>query len=200
MTTLLRCWPADRLVVGDDHVARLEAGLAVALEPVGDDSTPRSATKCDTPADILARSARPPRPTRRGAEVAHLVDHHVVGGCRCRSAAIPRLADPPAGAFADDLEGDRVRARSCASPSSRPSDPDDHSRPDGAIVSASPPNSTVVVPCSWISARTRNAASGAEVLAPEKPDKAIGVGIVEVNLARLAAGLGASLSAQGTEM
>ena len=70
--------PRHRLVIGDDDVARLESLRAVALHAVGDDDAEIGHEVGDA-ADIL-RDELALGIDQRGAEIAHLVDHHVVGG------------------------------------------------------------------------------------------------------------------------
>ena len=68
----------DRLMIGDDRVARRKALGAVALHAVGDDDA-EVGDEVRNAADIL-RDELAFGIDQRGAEVAHLVDHHVVGG------------------------------------------------------------------------------------------------------------------------
>ena len=106
--------------------------------------TPRSATKCDTPPTFW-RDQFAVGVDQRGAVVAHLVDHHVVGG----ALQVGRhLVGDGGQRVADHFERDRVErmGRHHAPPTVM------ISSPDGATVQASCSNSTVVVPCSWISA------------------------------------------------
>ncbi len=67
-----------RLMVGDDDVAGLEAVLAVALQPV-DHEHAEVRDEVRHAADVL-RDQFAPGAEQRRAVVAHLVDHHVVGG------------------------------------------------------------------------------------------------------------------------
>src|SRR5262249_22086380 len=84
------------------------------------------------------------RVDQRSAEVAHLVDHHVVG----RPLQIDRhLVGDRRQRVADDFQRDGIETGGhVALPTVM------ISSPEGATVKASPSNSTVVVPCSWISA------------------------------------------------
>ncbi len=68
----------DRLVVGDDDVVGLEARGAVPLHAV-DDERAEIGHEMRYPADILRHQAGIGE-EHRGAEVAHLVDHHVIRG------------------------------------------------------------------------------------------------------------------------
>ena len=68
----------DRLVVGDDYVARLETAAAVALHAI-DHQDAQIRNEVRDAADIL-RDQLALQIEQRGAIVAHLVDHHVVGG------------------------------------------------------------------------------------------------------------------------
>jgi len=66
--------------------------------------TPRSATKCDTPPTFWQINS-PAGVDQRGAEVAHLVDHHVVGG----ALQIDRhLIGDRGERIADDFERDGI--------------------------------------------------------------------------------------------
>ena len=67
-----------RLVVGNDHVAGLETLGAVALHAVGDDDA-EIGNEVGDAADILGNQFAL-RVDQCGAKVAHLIDHHVVGG------------------------------------------------------------------------------------------------------------------------
>jgi len=93
----------DRLMVGDDDVARGEAVPAVALHGVGDDDAEvgdEMRHAADVLADQLAGGV-----DQRGAEVAHLVDHHVVGG----ALQIDRhLIGDRGERIADDFERDGI--------------------------------------------------------------------------------------------
>ena len=149
----------DRLVVGDDDVARLEALGAVALHAVDDDDAEVGDEVRDA-ADIL-RDQLALGVEQRGAIVAHLVDHHVVGG----ALQVGRhLVGDGGQRVADDLQRHRIerdalcrfgglarrrflsRLRHHAFPSLM------INSPDGATLHSSLRNSTVVVPCSWINA------------------------------------------------
>ena len=78
MTTLLRCWPATAWWLVMIDVAGLEALAAVALHAVDDDDA-EIGDEVRHAADVL-RHELAVGIDQRGAEVAHLVDHHVVGG------------------------------------------------------------------------------------------------------------------------
>ena len=78
MTTLLRCWPATAWWLVMIDVARLEAVAAVALHAV-DDEDAEIGDEVRDAADIL-RDQLALSVEQRGAVVADLVDHHVVGG------------------------------------------------------------------------------------------------------------------------
>ena len=67
-----------RLMIGDNDVARLESVAAVALHAV-DDEDAEIGNEVGDAADIL-RNQLAVRVEQRGAIVADLVDHHVVGG------------------------------------------------------------------------------------------------------------------------
>ena len=96
-----------RLVIGDDDVAGLEPVLAVARHAVGDDDA-EIGDEMRHAADIL-RHERAVGRDQRGAEVAHLVDHHVVGG----ALQIGRhLVGDGRQRVADHLERDGVELRS----------------------------------------------------------------------------------------
>ncbi len=93
----------DRLMIGDDDVARGKALPAVALHGVGDDDAEvgdEMRHAADVLADQLAGGV-----DQRGAEVAHLVDHHVVGG----ALQIDRhLIGDRGERIADDFERDGI--------------------------------------------------------------------------------------------
>ena len=165
----------DRLMIGDDHVARLETVAPVALHPVHDDDAEIGDEMRDA-ADIL-RDQLALGVDERGAEVAHLVDHHVVGGALQVGRHL--VGDRRQG-VADDLEGDRVErlavdrlagaslARLGFAGAGLTGRGLAHwrlagfghhappilmiSSPDGVTRQSSLLNSTVVVPCSWMSA------------------------------------------------
>src|SRR6516165_1605175 len=95
--------PRDRLVIGDDDVAGREALPAVAPHAVGDDDA-EIGDEMRHPADVLADQLAGGI-DQRGAEVAHLVDHHVVGG----ALQIDRhLVGDRGQRIADDFERDGI--------------------------------------------------------------------------------------------
>jgi hypothetical protein len=69
--------PADLAVIHDDDIARREAGEPVALDPVlhGDAEIGEE----DRQATLVLRDHAALRIDQSAAEIAHLVDHHVVG-------------------------------------------------------------------------------------------------------------------------
>ncbi len=132
--------PRHRLVIGDDHVAGGETILAVALEAVGDDDAEighEMRHAAHVLADQLAVGV-----DERGTEIAHFVNHHVVGGALQVGRHL--VGDRRQG-VADDFERDGIEGHA-APPTSM------ISSPEGATSHESFSNSTVVVPCSWISA------------------------------------------------
>ena len=70
--------PGDGLVIHDDHVAGREAVAAVSLHAVGDDDA-EIGDEMRHAADILAQQLAIGI-DEGGTEIAHLVNHHVVGG------------------------------------------------------------------------------------------------------------------------
>ena len=130
----------DRLVVGDDDVARLEAVGAVAPHAVGDENA-EVGDEVRHAADVL-RNELALGVEQRGAIVAHLVDHHVVGG----ALQVGRhLVGDGGQGVADHFERDGVELHRTAPMVMI-------SSPDGATRHWSFSNSTVVVPCSWMRA------------------------------------------------
>ena len=128
--------PRHRLVVGDDDIARLEAVPSVAPQAVGDDDA-EVGDEMRHPADVLADQLAG-GVDQRGAEVAHLVDHHVVGG----ALQVGRhLVGDRRQRVADHLQRDRVERNRHAAPPTVII-----SSPDGATSQVSRSNSTVVVP------------------------------------------------------
>src|SRR5207253_4552233 len=121
-------------------VAGRKALPAVAPHAVGDDDA-EVGDEMRYPADVLADQLAG-GVDQRGAEVAHLVDHHVVGG----ALQIDRhLVGDRGQRIADDFERDGIEGHHTAPTVMI-------SSPVGATVQASCSNNTVVVPCSWISA------------------------------------------------
>ena len=129
--------PGDGLMIGDDDISRGKAVLAVALHAVGDDDT-EVGHEMRHSADVLTdQFAR--RVDERRAEIAHLVDHHIVGG----ALEIDRhLIGDGRQCIADHFERDRIELRHYASPTVM------INSPDVATSQMSFSNKTVVVPCS----------------------------------------------------
>ena len=132
----------DALVIGDEHVLGREAVAPVLVHAV-DDEDAEIGHEMRHAADIL-RHQRAVGQDERGAEIAHLVDHHVVGG----AVQIGRhLVGDGGERVAHDLERDRI-------------DLDRHqglstammSSPVSATLTRSPGKSTVVEPYSLTSA------------------------------------------------
>jgi hypothetical protein len=95
--------PRDRLVIGDDDVAGRKALPAVAPHAVGNDDA-EVGDEMRNPADVLADQLAG-GVDQRGAEVAHLVDHHVVGG----ALQVDRhLVGDRGQRIADDFERDGI--------------------------------------------------------------------------------------------
>ena len=159
MTTLLRCWPATAWWLVMMTSPGLKPSRAVALHAVDDDDAEIGDEVRDA-ADVL-RDQLALGVEQRGAEVAHLVDHHVVGG----ALQVGRhLVGDGGQRVADHFERDRVerpcRSRACVlraiALARRALRVFGHhapptlmiSSPDGATVQSSLLNSTVVVPSS----------------------------------------------------
>ena len=141
----------DRLVVGDQDVAGREPVLAVALHGVGNDDA-EVGDEVRHAAHVLAYQA-PVGVDDGGAEIPHLVDHHVVGG----ALEIDRhLVGDRRQGVANDLEGHgieglvhRIVPREMIN------------SPVPATLQRSPSKSTVVEACSWTRAGPSNAVPAA---------------------------------------
>jgi hypothetical protein len=94
---------SNRLVIGDDDIARRKAVRAVALHAVGDDDAEVGDEMRD--ASHILRDQFALRVHQGRAEVAHLVDHHVVG----RALQIDRhLVRDGGQRIADDFQSDGI--------------------------------------------------------------------------------------------
>ena len=94
---------ADLALVHHHHVAGREAVEAVARDAVGDRDA--EVGEEDRQAAAVLRDHARLRVDQAAAIVAHLVDHHVVGGLRQRVRHLVGIGDD---GVAHDLDGDRM--------------------------------------------------------------------------------------------
>ena len=102
---VIQVLPRHRLMIGNDHIVRLETVLAISLHPIDDDHAEISNEVRDAAhvlGDQLALGVE-----KCSAIVAHLVNHHVVGGALQVSR---HFIGDGRQRVADDLERDGVKS------------------------------------------------------------------------------------------
>src|ERR1700675_1387122 len=142
--------PRHRLMIRNDDVAGLKSAFSVAIHAIYDDRAQVS-NEMRNAAHIL-RNECPIRSDERRAEVAHLVDHHVVRGAvevRCHLIGDGRQR------VSNDLQRDGIELLRHDSLLNEMT-----SSPVLATVRSSPGKSTVVEPYSLTNAGPENSAPG----------------------------------------
>ena len=126
-------------MVGDDHIAGLEPAGPIALHAIDDDDA-EIGDEMRHAADILAHQIAIGG-QQGGAKIAHLVNHHVVGGAlQVRRHLVGYRRQGVANDFQRD--GIELRSAHCRPPTVM------INSPVSATAQESPANITVVVPCS----------------------------------------------------